>query len=81
MRPPRKNKAVKYRQQAAEIRTIARQIPILETRFQLLDAAKHLETLAEKAERRAREADAAPSPIQGLDPVPSRAKLRLVPRD
>jgi hypothetical protein len=65
MRPPRKNKAAQFRQQAAEIRTIAPQISILETRFQLLDAAKHLETLAEKEERRAREAGVTPAPDPG----------------
>jgi hypothetical protein len=50
------DKAVEYRRQADEIRTVARQISLNEPRNKLLDAAGHLEALARQEESRAREA-------------------------
>lgn len=55
MAHPRPNKAAEYRQQAEQIRTVARQISLNTTKNQLLDAARHLEVLAEEEERKARQ--------------------------
>ncbi|MBQ0820982.1 hypothetical protein KBI52_12270 [Microvirga sp. HBU67558] len=56
---PRPNKAAEYRQQAEQIRTIARQISLSDTKNQLLDAAEHLEVLAADEER----LQASPKPL------------------
>ncbi len=56
--PSPANKAAEYRQQAESIRAIARQISLLDTKRQLLDAAQHLEVLVEEEERRAKYAAA-----------------------
>ncbi|WP_134500401.1 hypothetical protein [Microvirga pakistanensis] len=48
---PQPNRAAEYRQQAEQIQTIARQISLIETKNQLLDAARHLEVLAEEEDR------------------------------
>lgn len=57
---PHPNKADDYRRKAEKIRTMARQINLNEARDQLLNAAKHLEVLAEEEERKAQQA-ASPS--------------------
>ena len=56
VRHPPPNKAAEYRQQAENIRSIARQISLSDTKNQLLDAAQYLEVLAEEEERKARQA-------------------------
>ena len=53
MRHPQPSQAAKYRQEAENIRTIARQINFNEARNKLLDDAKRLEVLAEEEERKA----------------------------
>jgi hypothetical protein len=52
MRPVPVSKAADYRRQAKEIRTLAAQISLLDTRRQLLETARHLEALAVDEERR-----------------------------
>jgi hypothetical protein len=49
------SRAAEYRRQAQQAREVAAWIYIHETRQQLLETARHLETLAEDEERRARE--------------------------
>jgi hypothetical protein len=61
MRPVPVSKAADYRRQAKEIRAVAAQISLLDTRRQLLDTARHLEALAVDEERR----EAAPKLVAG----------------
>jgi Fe-S cluster biosynthesis and repair protein YggX len=58
----RLDRAAEYRRQAQEIRTIVQTIWINEARKQLLEAAKHLEELAQEEERKAHAADFKPMP-------------------
>jgi len=53
MHDPRPDKAAEYREQADEIRSMARQISLNEPRNKLLDAAKDLELLAQEEQRKA----------------------------
>jgi hypothetical protein len=62
VRHPRPDKAAEYRQEAESIRAVARQVSLNETRNQLLDAARHLEVLAEEEERKARQIDSHSEP-------------------
>ena len=49
------NRAAEYRRQAQQARAVAAWISLQDVRQQLLETARHLETLAEDEERRARE--------------------------
>ncbi|WP_457093966.1 hypothetical protein [Microvirga sp. P5_D2] len=53
-----KTKAAEYRQRAQTSREVARWTSLRESREHLLEAAKHLDALADEEERR----DAAPKP-------------------
>ena len=55
MYDPRPEKAADYRRQAENIRTMARQISLSESRNRLLNAARDLDGLAEEEERKAQQ--------------------------
>jgi hypothetical protein len=61
-RPSPSDKAAEYREQAEKIRTLARQMSLSDTKSQLLDAARHLDVLAEEEERKAQQATSRSKP-------------------